>query len=431
MDQLLIDQNGFSLSQWDFLVRIAVAMGIGAVIGLERQFSAMKENSTGFSGVRTFIILVLLGFTGGIFYHLFAPWVYGALLLGVIILNAASYWITAKKGDSGLTTEMTSLFAYILGTLVLNGLIEISLFVTVILVVVLSSKFQIKAIVGKITPEELYDFILFVTLALLVLPFLPDETYGYPPYDVVNPREIGWVVILTSGLGLAGHMLTKFLGAKRGILFSGVVGGMVSSTAVTWIFSKKSQEAPSLSAQCATAILAASSIMFVRVLILTFIFNQALFLKLALPITLVFVSAVGVTFFLYQQKKSQEITDTDLPLKKPLDLKSALVFGIIYTLIILLVTYANENLGQSGTLISSAIAGISDIDAITISASKLAGFKLDLSTAAMAVLIASVSNTLVKMGIGIYAGSPALRRHLYLGYGVMFAAALFSLIAFL
>lgn len=431
MDQLLIDQNGFSLSQWDFLVRIAVAIGIGAVIGLERQFSAMKENSTGFSGVRTFIILVLLGFTGGIFYHLLAPWVYGALLLGVIILNAASYWITAKKGDSGLTTEITSLFAFILGTLVINGLIEISLIVTVILVVVLSSKFRIKAIVGKITPEELYDFLLFVTLALLVLPFLPDETYGYPPYDVVNPREIGWVVILTSGLGLAGHILTKFLGANRGILLSGIVGGLVSSTAVTWIFSKKSQDAPSLSAQCATAILAASSIMFVRVLIWTFIFNQALFLRLALPITLVFVSAVGVTFFLYQQKKSLEITDTDLPLKKPLDLKSALVFGIIYTLIILLVTYAHENLGQSGTLISSAIAGVSDIDAITISASKLAGFKLDLSTAAMAVLIASVSNTLVKMGIGIYAGSPALRRHLYLGYGVMFATALFSLIAFL
>ena len=431
MDQLLIDLNDFRLTQWEFLVRIAVAIGIGSVIGLERQFSAMKENSNGFSGVRTFIILVLLGFVGGLFYHLFAPWVYGGLLLGVIILNAASYWVTAKQGDSGLTTEMTSLFAFILGTMVLNGLIEISLFVTVILVVVLSSKFRIKAIVGKITPEELYDFILFVTLALLVLPFLPDETYGYPPYDVVNPREIGWVVILTSGLGLLGHMLTKFLGANRGILVSGLVGGLVSSTAITWIFSKKSTQSPALSAQCATAILAASSIMFIRVLIWTFIFNQQLFQTLLLSIFLVFLSAVGVTFFLYKQRKNQEITDAEIPLKKPLDLKSALVFGVIYTFIILLVTYANENLGQSGTLISSAIAGISDIDAITISVSKLAGVKLDLQTASLAVLIASVSNTLVKMGIGIYAGSRDLRRHLYIGYGVMFATAIFSLIAFL
>lgn len=413
------------------MVRLAVAIGIGAVIGLERQFSAMKENSTGFSGVRTFIILVLLGFVGGLFYYLFAPWVYGILLLGVIILNTASYWYTAIQGDRGITTEATSLFSFMLGTMVFHGLIEISLVITVILVVVLSSKFRIKAIVGKISPEELYDFILFVTLALLVLPFLPDEAYGYPPYDIINPKEIGWVVILTSGLGFLGHMLTKFLGAKHGILFSGVVGGLVSSTAVTWIFSKKSQEAPALSAQCATAILAASSIMFVRVLIWTFIFNQAMFQQLFLPLSLVFISAVGVTFYLFQRKKNQDLTQTEIPVKKPLDLKSALVFGIIYVLISLLVTYANENLGQSGTLISSAIAGISDIDAITISASKLAGIKLDLNTAAMAVLIASVSNTLVKMGIGIYAGSPKLRRYLYFGYGVMFGTAILSFIAFL
>jgi uncharacterized membrane protein (DUF4010 family) len=147
--------------------------------------------------------------------------------------------------------------------------------------------------------------------------------------------------------------------------------------------------------------------------------------------SLVFFSAISVTFFLFQRKKNQDLTETEIPQKKPLDLKSALVFGIIYVLISLLVTYANENLGQSGTLISSAIAGISDIDAITISASKLAGVKLDLSTAAMAILIASVSNTLVKMGIGIYAGSPKLRRYLYLGYGIMFGTAMLSLIAFL
>jgi uncharacterized membrane protein (DUF4010 family) len=174
LEQQLIDLPSFSLSQMDFLIRIAVALGIGGVIGLERQYSAMKENSSGFSGVRTFSILVLLGFAGGIFYHVFSPWVYGVILLGVVILQATSYWYTATQGDRGLTTELSSVFAFILGTLVLNGLIEISLFITVILVVVLSSKFRIKTIVGKITAEELYDFIRFVVLALLIFPFLPD-----------------------------------------------------------------------------------------------------------------------------------------------------------------------------------------------------------------------------------------------------------------
>lgn len=407
---------------------MAVALGIGGVIGLERQYSAMKENSQGFSGVRTFIILVLLGFAGGIFFHVFSPWVYGAILFGVITLTAASYWYTAVQGDRGMTTELTSLLAFILGTMVLNGMIEISLFITVILVVVLSSKFRIKSIVGNITAEELYDFILFVVLALLVLPFLPDQTFGAPPYDVLNPREIGWVVILTSGLGFMGHMLTKFLGANRGILVSGILGGLVSSTAVTWVFSKKSQQNEALSAHCATAILAASSIMFIRVLIWTFIFNQALFQNLLLAISLVFLSSVGVTFYLLKMKSPLEIKDAQIPVKKPLDLKSALVFGLIYSLILLVVSYANENLGQSGTLISSAIAGISDIDAITISASKLAGNKLGLSTASLVVMIGSISNTLVKLGIGFYAGSPSLRKMLLLGYGTLFAVALLSMI---
>ncbi|MBC6369001.1 MgtC/SapB family protein [Algoriphagus sp. AK58] len=425
MEHLVINQESFSLSQLDFIIRLAVAVGIGGVIGLERQYSAMKENSQGFSGVRTFIILVLLGFAGGIFYHVFAPWVYGVILLGVVILQGTSYWFTATQGDRGLTTELSSVFAFILGTLVLNGLIEISLFITVILVVVLSSKFRIKTIVGKITAEELYDFIRFVVLALLIFPFLPDQTFG--PYDVLNFKEIGWVVLLTSGLGLVGYILTKFLGANRGILLSGLVGGLVSSTAVTWVFAQKSKENSSLSSSCATAILAASSIMTIRVLIWTFIFNLALFEKLLIPILIVFIAGLGITVYIFTKRNKEPMEDQLIPLKKPLDLKSALVFGAIYSTILLLVSYANENLGERGTFISSAIAGISDIDAITISVSKLAGNQLIMQIAGISILIATISNTLVKMGIGIYAGSIELRKKLILGYGVVFGAGIIAL----
>lgn len=429
MKNLIIDQDSFSLSQWDFLIRLIVAIGIGAVIGLERQYSAMKENSHGYSGIRTFIFHSVFGFIAGLFYFLLSPWIYVTLFIGLVVLTSVSYWQTALQGDRGMTTELSSILTFLLGSMALYGLIEISLMLTVILVVILSSKFQLKAIVGKITADELYAFIRFVVLALLIFPFLPDQAFG--PYEVLNPREIGWVVLLTSGLSFSGYLLIKFIGENKGIILSGILGGLVSSTAVTWVFTKKSKENPNLSAFCATAILAASSIMFIRILIWSFIFNQGLFQKLFLPISLVFLSAIGVTFFLFQRKKNHDLNQTEIPQKKPLDLKSALVFGFIYMLISLLVTYANKNLGQSGTLISSAIAGISDIDAITISVSKLAGIKLDLKTAAIAVLIASVSNTLIKLGIGIYAGSLSLRRHLYLGYGIMFTTAVLSLILFL
>ena len=427
METLLIDQESFSLSQGDFIIRLLVAIGIGSLIGLERQYSAMKEDSKSYAGIRTFVFLVLLGFIAGLFNFLFSPWVYFAFFLGVSLLIAVSYWFTATQGDHGATTEFSSLLVFVLGSMTLIGMIEISLMITVLILLVLSSKFRIKTIVGKITAEEMYDFIRFVVIALLIFPFLPDKTYG--PYDVLNPKEIGWVIILTSGLGLVGYILTKFLGAKRGILLGGILGGMVSSTAVTWIYAKKSKENEALSASCATAILAASSIMFVRVGIWTSIFSQDLFIKLLPAIALIFLAAIGITLFIFFKRQNKTDEDAEIPLKKPLDLQGALVFGVIYSLILLLVSYANENLGSSGTIISSAVAGFSDIDAITISMSKLAESSLDLTIAAIAVLVASISNTLVKMGIGIYAGSAALRKNLLIGYGTMFLVALTTLIS--
>lgn len=426
METLLIDQESFTLTQGEFIVRLLVAIGIGSVIGLERQYSAMKENSHGFAGIRTFVFLVLLGFIASLFYFLFSPWIYVAIFLGVSILTSVSYWFTATQGDRGSTTEFTALIAFVLGSMTLIGLIEISLMITVIVVLVLSSKFRIKTIVGTITAEEMYDFIRFVVMALLIFPFLPDQYFG--PYNVLNPREIGWVIILTSGLGLVGYALTKFLGPKKGILLGGIVGGLVSSTAVTWVYAKKSKENENLAASCATAILAASSIMFIRVLIWTFIFNQTLFNRLFPAVALVFLSAIGITLYIYFKRQNLNLAETEIPLKKPLDLKGAIVFGLIYTVILLVVSYANENLGESGTLISSAIAGFSDIDAITISLSKLSGLKLDMEIAALAILIAAISNTLVKMGIGIYAGSAALKKNLLIGYGTVFLTALISLL---
>lgn len=426
METLLIDQESLTLSQGDFIIRLLVAIGIGAVIGLERQYSAMKEDSKGFAGIRTFVFVTLLGFIAALFGFLISPWVYVALVFGVSVLIGVSYWATATRGDHGATTEFSSLLAFVLGSMSLLGLIEVSLMITVLVVLVLSSKFRIKTIVGMITAEEMYDFIRFVVIALLIFPFLPDQTFG--PYDVLNPREIGWVVILTSGLGLAGYLLTKFLGSNRGILLGGIVGGLVSSTAVTWIYAKKSTANESLAASCATAILGASSIMFVRVLIWTSIFSEALFQKMLLPIGIVFLAAIGVTLYIYFKRRSKTSENAEMPLKKALDLKGALVFGLIYTLILLVVSYANENLGTGGTIISSAIAGFSDIDAITISISKLAGGSLDLRIASLAVLVASISNTLVKMGIGLYAGSKALRKNLAIGYGTVFLVTLATLV---
>ena len=415
MDQLLIDTDTFSLSQGDFLIRILVSIGIGVVIGLERQYSAIKEHAHGYFGIRTFTFYSLLGCIAGLFYFIFSPWVYLALFFGLVTLTALAYWQTALQGDRGMTTELSAVLTFVLGSMAAYGLIAFSLMITVVVLLFLSSKFRFQTLVGKITAAELYAFVRFVVLALLIFPFLPDDNYG--PYAVINPKEIGWVVLLTSALGFSGYILIKTLGNNRGILLGGLLGGLVSSTSITWVYSKKSKEDPSLSASCATAILGASSILFIRVGVWTALFHAPLFRSLVVYLILLLLAALGVTFYThFKGKKLAAPTDTTA-LSKPLDLIGAMVFGGIYVLILFAVSYANDYFGEKGTLISSALAGISDIDAVSISIAKLTGTSISLPLAEIAILLACLSNTLVKLGLGCYLGSPQLQKLLLRGYG--------------
>jgi uncharacterized membrane protein (DUF4010 family) len=327
-----------------------------------------------------------------------------------------AYWQTALNGDRGLTTEVTALLTFVLGSMAAYGLISFSLMLTVIVVVLLSSKFKIQTFVGKITSEELYAFIRFVVLALLIFPFLPNENYG--PYHNLNPKEIGWVVVLTSALGFLGYILIKTLGNHRGILLGGLLGGLVSSTSITWVYAKKSKENPSLSNSCATAILGASSILYIRVGVWTALFHTPLFRSLAAYLILLLLAAFGVTFYTQSKEKKLAQSTATAALSKPLDLIGALVFGGIYVLILLGVSYANEYFGDQGTLVSSALAGISDIDAVSISIAKLTGISIPLPLAEVAILFACLSNTFVKLGLGCYLGSPQLRKLLLRGYGI-------------
>ena len=426
MDKYLIDLVEYQLTQKEFFIRLFVAIGVGFLIGLEREYSALKSNEESFAGIRTFIFVVLLGFIAVLMYYLLGPWIYAGVLLAVISFIGISYWITSSRGEIGGTTEFTALIAFFLGSLSFLGSIEICLVITVVTIVLLSAKVKFKSFVGKITRQEMFDFIRFIVAALLILPFLPDMDMG--PFNVINPKEIGWVIILISGLGFLGYIMMKFLGAHKGILFTGIIGGLVSSTMVTWVFAKKSKELPALSGLCATAILAASSIMVIRVLLWVFIFNRALAPGLYLPLGLIFLTAIGITLlFYYKQSKKGEI-DTHLPEGKPLNMQSAIIFGIVYTLIILLVSYTNEYFGSSGIFISSAIAGLTDIDAITISVSKLAGESLTIPVAHNAILLATISNTIIKIGIALWAGSKALRKYIYIGYGCIFLAAIIALV---
>jgi uncharacterized membrane protein (DUF4010 family) len=181
---------------------------------------------------------------------------------------------------------------------------------------------------------------------------------------------------------------------------------------------------PQLSHHCAVAILLASCIMVIRVFIWIFIFKKNLLMSLALPLFLILLSGLLVAYWLYFHQKSEETIHTDIPKGKPLNLGEALLFGILYTAILFVVSYSHDKFGTQGTYISSFIAGLTDIDAITISMSKLAGDSIEFITAENAILIATISNTLVKIGIAISVGSYELKKHVVVGYSIIFSAAI-------
>ncbi len=414
-------ENG-QLTEFDFLIRMLVTAGIGFVLGLEREFSKYSEKSETFAGLRTFTLVALLGFLSAYLGITFTYWLFIAGFLGVVSIVAISYWVTAGKGEIGSTTEFAIIFTFLLGGLVLVGSINLSLALTVITLVLLSLKLRLKSMIGQLTQKELFAFVRFVVIALLILPFLPNEFYG--PYEVINPREVGWIIVLTSGIGFVGYILMKFLGTDRGILLTSILGGLVSSTLVTFTFSKKSKETPELSQNYAVGIFAAATIMVLRIFLLVFIFNKTMLIQLTVPLLIILFTTFGIALYFYNKQFEKKHAVDKIMLGDPLNIKNAVFFGIFYMGILLLVSYANHAYGTKGIYLSSAISALTDIDAIAISVSKLGGTTMNMLIAQNAILLATLSNTVVKIGIAVFTGSRQLKKYVLIGYGFIFIAGI-------
>ena len=418
----MLQLENFQITEIDFLIRMLVTAGIGFVLGLEREFSQHSENSEVFAGLRTFTVVALFGFLAAYMGITFTYWIFIAGFLGVVTIVSISYWVSSNKGDIGSTTEFAVIFTFLLGGLVLVGNINLSLALTVIILVLLSLKLTFRSMIGQLTQNELYAFVRFVVVALLILPFLPDNYFG--PYNVINPREVGWIIVLVSGIGFVGYILMKFLGTDRGILLTSILGGLVSSTLVTFTFSKKSKEIPQLSQKYAVGIFAAATIMVIRIFLLVFIFNKAMLVELIIPLLLILLTAFGVSLFFYKRQYGKPALIDKIDLGDPLNIKNAVFFGIFYVGILLLVSYANHTYGTKGIYVSSAISALTDIDAISISVSKLGGTTMNILLAQNAILIATLSNTVVKIGIALFFGSTQLKKYVLIGYGCIFIAGI-------
>lgn len=408
-----------------YVLSLIVSTGIGLTIGLEREFRKANEKDH-FAGIRTFPLVCLLGCVVTFVGNSLSVWLIVATLVAFIAFVAITYFVRSAQGNTGITTEISLIITFVLGMMASQQLIKESLAVMVITTTLLTLKGSFHSFILKITEDELLAFVKFIIICLLLFPFLPDASYG--PNGILNPRQIGFVVVVVSAIGFIGYMLVKFIGANKGILLTALFGGMVSSTAVTWTLASKSRGTQSnRAALYAAGITLASSIMFMRVVLVALIFSSSLALSLVLPCSLMF--GAGLLFALSYIKKSRAAVDnTPLTLGNPINILNALGFGAMYIAISYLVLYANKFLGTKGLIFSGVISGLADVDAITINMARAAEVTIDLSTSFIVVIVATASNSLVKLMITVFHASREVRNMVVKAMGTMALIAIIFVI---
>ncbi|MFW5929906.1 MAG: MgtC/SapB family protein [Halobacteriota archaeon] len=384
-------------------VGVGVAFGIGALIGLEREQS---ESAGHVAGVRTLPLIALLG----ALTQAFAPSMVVASYVVVAVLALLGYAAKAfVVEDPGATTSVAMLLTYIFGAMAVQGGEPMiwAVVLGTLTAAVLSFKDPAHGFVRGIETEELRDTMKFLIVALVVLPLLPDEevvVYG----DLgLNPRFVWLMVVFVSGISLGAYVLTKYLGARKGIALSGLLGGMASSTATTIAMAARSRDESTLTSAYVFAVAVASMAMFPRVFIETAVVNPALATPVALPLGVMLAVGIALSAFVYFDGRPEKFTEVELD--NPFRLRPALVFGGVFAVVLLVTSEAASAFGEGGVYATALFSGLADADAITISLARLAseGTVSD-STAVTGIVLGSAANTMTKAGIALVIGSRAL-----------------------
>ncbi|MEX2490466.1 MAG: MgtC/SapB family protein [Nitrospirales bacterium] len=399
----------------DTFLGFLVALAAGALIGLERQQDLDFERKSGIGGVRTFPLIALAGALSALVSQIFGVWPIVSTLLILGILLAVSYhreW--SRKDHPGIITPLAALITFLLGVLALLPGFPLNTPHRYLLIVgsagvvmaLLSLKERLHQVVEHLSDHDIYATAKFVILALVVLPLLPDRTFG--PLDVLNPFHTGIMVVLIAGLSFLGYLCTRLIGPNKGLITTGILGGLVSSTAVTMSMATQARSTPHLALPGAMAILAASSTMFARVLVVTGLLLPELSVMLLAPLGGMAISGYVMSGFLYRKAQRTPNHSPDIAHRNPFELRPALGFGVLYAGVLLLSKAAQTYLGDQGLYASSLLAGTTDVDAITLSVIRLTQEGLSSWTAATAITLAAMTNTLVKACLAGWFGGKTL-----------------------
>lgn len=398
---------------FQFFQDLGLALLMGGLIGLERERNHGEKTDHEFGGLRTMSLVAVYGFLSSrlFFDEIF---VFIAMASAYFALVVASYVMSSSQNkNSGATTEIAGLFAFLIGVLVgQNG--DMTLYATVItllVVILLYFKTALHKFAHHIDNEELYDTLKFIAVVFVVLPLLPNEFYG--PLQVFNPYEIWFVVVLLCSISFASYIGIKLLGPKNGIGIGGFLGGLISSTAVAMSFSALSKKSQKIVNPFVFGILIAASAMFIRVFFTVSIINKTLLDQLTVPLlTMGWVGFLLSAYFWFKKHEhpdSAPLSSKDFDLKSPFQLSTALKFALIFAALLYASKYASVTFGDNGLYLTAFLSGTFDVDAITVSMAHLT-MEGTVSThvGALGVLIAAMTNTLSKACFVLFFASRAV-----------------------
>jgi len=319
-------------------------------------------------------------------------------ILAIALLMGIGYWRdTRTSEDISITTPMAALVAFSLGAMAGLGHLTIASSAAVVITTILGFRIELHSLVAHIEREELTATLRLLLITVVVLPILPHQAVG--PWQAFNPYQIWWMVVMIALISYVGYFANKFLGERRGVIVTGLFGGMTSSTAVTLTLSPLAKTRKEEREVVAAAILAASAIMFPRMLIIAAAVMPDMAMKLAPPFAVATLLTAGAAAWFAWRARNTEIEKPakDLQTRNPLDFWFALRFGLLLSIIMVVSRAAQAMLGDRGLFGVAGIAGLADVDAITLSASSMVSQgQAALEVAAIAILIAAAVNTLVK-----------------------------------
>lgn len=407
------------MGQHTLFYRFGVALIIGILVGLQREHTyetTQKPDEKTAAGVRTFALMGLAGCTAALVAdRLGDPWSFVGVVFALGILIALGYYHSAQRGEPGMTTEVAALVVIMAGALCFWDELEIAVALAVVTTALLSLKIELHSFAERITREDILATLKFAIITAIVLPVLPNQAIGPPPFDVLNPYKVWLMVVLISGISFLGYVLIQIVGSRKGLGLTGLLGGLASSTATTLSFAQRSHTSHTLGKQFALAIMLAWLVMFGRILVEVGAVYPPLLRVVWLPIGAAGVATLAFCAYLYLAPRTEE--QGDVQLANPFELRPAITFGLLYGVILVASRAAELYFGNTGLYVSSILSGLADVDAITLTVAELSGQgTLDMETAARAIMLAAMANTAVKGGLVLSSGTRTLRRAFMPGF---------------